>query len=53
MKDINSKTDQELVKPAIQDDKYFEYIIERYERKLSRYVSRIYFLNVESIEYLL
>ncbi|MBP9770972.1 RNA polymerase sigma factor [Candidatus Gracilibacteria bacterium] len=50
MIDVRLKTDQELVALSLKDDKYFEFIIERYEQKLSRYVLRIYSLCKESVE---
>lgn len=50
MENIDSKTDRELVELAIKDDRYFEYIIERYEAKLSRYIFRVYSLSREAIE---
>jgi RNA polymerase sigma-70 factor (ECF subfamily) len=50
MENIQSKTDQELVALALKDDRYFEYIIERYEKKLTRYIFRIYSLRSESVE---
>ncbi|MFA5947530.1 MAG: RNA polymerase sigma factor [Candidatus Gracilibacteria bacterium] len=53
MEDFKLKTDKELVELTLKDDKYFEYIIEKYEKKLSRYILRIYFLNKETVEDLL
>ena len=50
MIDVRLKTDQELVALSLKDDKYFEFIIERYEQKLSRYILRIYSLCKESVE---
>lgn len=50
MVDVRLKTDQELVALSLKDDKYFEFIIERYEQKLSRYILRIYSLCRESVE---
>ena len=50
MVDVRLKTDQELIALSLKDDKYFEFIIERYEHKLSRYILRIYSLCKESVE---
>ncbi len=41
MNDVSSKTDQEIVSLLKTDDAYFGIIIDRYEAKLSRYISRM------------
>lgn len=53
MEDLKLKTDKELVELTLKNDKYFVYIIERYEKKLSRYIFRIYSLRSEEVEDLL
>lgn len=44
------KTDEELVTLTLQDNKYYLYLMERYEKKLLRYVMRISSLQKEDAE---
>ncbi len=41
MIDCSKKTDAELVKLVLEDDEYFACLVERYEKKLLRYILRI------------
>jgi RNA polymerase sigma-70 factor (ECF subfamily) len=53
MKDVKTKTDAEIVKLALADDRFFEVLVQRYEKKLFRYIFRISSLCKETIEDLL
>jgi RNA polymerase sigma-70 factor (ECF subfamily) len=53
MHNPKTKTDAEIVKLAIQNDQYFGILIERYEKKMFAYISRLAVLNKETIEDLL
>lgn len=50
IKDIQNKTDNELVALALTNQDYFLYIIKRYKIKLSSYIRRISGLRDEDIE---
>ncbi|MBN2307179.1 RNA polymerase sigma factor [Candidatus Peregrinibacteria bacterium] len=50
MKDLKSKSDSQLVVLALKNQEKFEHLVERYEKKLSRYIRRITGLDTESIE---
>jgi RNA polymerase sigma-70 factor (ECF subfamily) len=41
MKDVSAKTDQEIVSLSKENADYFGHIIDRYQEKLSRYITRI------------
>ena len=47
------KSDKQLVELSLKDDKYFAELIERYERKLSRYIYHLSSLDAPSTEDLL
>jgi len=47
------RTDGEIVKTALEDDSFFEILVQRYEKKLFRYIFRISGLCKETIEDLL
>lgn len=49
-KNIDSKTDEEIVALVLQDKDYYEYLIKRYEKKLTRYIGRIANFRAEDIE---
>ncbi|MFA6992363.1 MAG: RNA polymerase sigma factor [Candidatus Gracilibacteria bacterium] len=53
MRDISIKTDAEVVKFVLRDNRFFEDLVQRYEKKLFRYVFRISGLCKETIEDLL
>ena len=44
---VNDLTDEQLVKLTLQDQKYYRYLVERYEEKLKRYIFRIIGVNPE------
>lgn len=50
MQEIGDKTDEELVILVLEDQDYFLYLVRKYEKKLSRYISRISNLNQDDIE---
>ena len=45
-----SKNDQELVALTLKDNLWYQYLMERYEKKLMRYIRRICFINEEEAE---
>jgi len=45
-----NKTDEELVKLTLKNKAYFEYLIDRYEAKLLRYIKRITNVSQEEVE---
>ena len=47
---IKNKDDEELVRLVQEDDKYFGELIDRYEKKLDRYILRISSLPKEDRE---
>jgi RNA polymerase sigma-70 factor (ECF subfamily) len=47
---FNNKTDQELVNLVLENNKYYSYLIERYEAKLMRYITRIFRMSKEDAE---
>jgi len=49
-KQCQNKTDEELVVLVLNDQDYFLYLMERYERKLLRYIRRISNASVEESE---
>lgn len=49
-KDINEKTDNELVALTLEDKGYFLYLLRRYENKLKRYIYRISNFSSEEAE---
>ena len=49
LKEIENKTDEDLVKLSLENEEYFGYIINRYEKKLLRYISRITNINQEEL----
>lgn len=49
-KDINKKSDEELVVLVLENQDYFLYLVRRYENKLTRYISRISNLNLDETE---
>lgn len=53
MNDERLKLDEYIVKGALGDDSLFEILVQRYEKKLFRYISRISGLGKETIEDLL
>lgn len=53
MKDVKTKSDAAIVKLALGSDSFFEILVQRYEKKLFRYISRISGLCKETIEDLL
>ena len=53
MKGTSTKSDAYVVKLALNDDSFFEILVQRYEKKLFRYISRISGLSRETIEDLL
>ncbi len=50
MKDLKEKSDSQLVTLALKNQDSFEHLVNRYEKKLSRYVRRLYGLSSECIE---
>ncbi len=48
--DTSNKTDEELVALALESQRYFAYLIERYEPKLLRYIFRISSVRQEEAE---
>jgi RNA polymerase sigma-70 factor (ECF subfamily) len=53
MLNLKQKTDAEIVRLSLSDDIYFEELVDRYEGKLGRYVSRIASIGKETTEDLL
>jgi len=51
--DTKTMADKDLVHLALQKPDYFSYIVERYEKKITRYIKRIAGLNNEDTEDLL
>lgn len=49
-KDILNKTDQELVKLALEEKEYYIYLMQRYEGKLRRYILRLSGVRQEDAE---
>lgn len=47
---LNDKSDQELVALTLEDNKYYAYLIERYESKLKRYIIRLIGASIEDAE---
>ncbi len=50
MKNTKEKSDSELVILSLKNQAFFAKLIDRYEKKLSRYIYRLSGLNTESIE---
>jgi RNA polymerase sigma-70 factor (ECF subfamily) len=50
MEDLKEKSDSQLVALALKNQDHFEHLVDRYEKKLSRYVRRLTGLDIESIE---
>ena len=50
MEDLKNKSDSQLVALSIKNQNYFEHLVDRYEKKLTRYVRRLTGLEAESIE---
>ncbi|MDH5596634.1 MAG: RNA polymerase sigma factor [Candidatus Peregrinibacteria bacterium] len=50
MKNLKEKTDSELVMLSLKDPDHFGQLVDRYEKKLSRYAWRISGLDAESLE---
>lgn len=50
MKEIENKSDAELVLLTLKNQQFFEHLVGRYEKKLARYVRRLSGLDTESIE---
>ncbi len=50
MEDPKDKSDSQLVTLALKNQNYFEHLVDRYEKKLTRYVRRLTGLDAESIE---
>lgn len=48
-----NKTDQELVALSLENPDYYQYLMERYEKKLFRYIRRITNVETETVEDLL
>lgn len=48
--DVNSKSDEELVKLSLVDSNYYLYLMKRYESKLMRYVFRLSRVSREDAE---
>lgn len=49
-KQRQNKTDEELVVLILKDQDYFLYLMERYEKKLLRYIRRISYASIEEAE---
>jgi RNA polymerase sigma-70 factor, ECF subfamily len=49
-KDIESKTDEEIVILVLENQDFYAYLISRYEEKLSRYIRRISSFPPEDVE---
>ncbi len=49
-KEKDSFSDQELVKMVLEDLNAYQYIIERYESKLLRYIQRVIYVSIEDAE---
>jgi RNA polymerase sigma-70 factor (ECF subfamily) len=47
--DVSTKTDEELVTLTLQDKEYFAYIIERYDKKMARYIRRLLSVSKDDI----
>jgi len=50
MEDLKEKSDSQLVILALKNQADFEHLVDRYEKKLSRYVRRLTGLDTESVE---
>lgn len=50
MENLKEKTDSQLVVLALKDQNYFEHLVNRYEKKLIRYIRRLSGLESGSIE---
>ncbi|MCK5022073.1 MAG: sigma-70 family RNA polymerase sigma factor [Candidatus Pacebacteria bacterium] len=50
IKDIDKKTDEDLVFLVLENQDYFLYLVRRYEKKLGRYISRISNLSSDDME---
>jgi RNA polymerase sigma-70 factor (ECF subfamily) len=50
MNKVQEKSDAQLVKLSLEDPKYFGQLVERYEKKLLRYIRRLSGLEIESAE---
>jgi len=44
------KTDKEIVKLVVEDSDNYRYLVERYEKKLLRYIKRLLYINTEDAE---
>lgn len=53
MLDVQNKNDNELVALIIENDNYFQYLIQRYQQKILRYILRLTNITVEEAEELL
>ncbi len=49
-KDIDKKSDEELINLVLKNPDYFLHLVRRYENKLTRYISRISNLDKDEIE---
>lgn len=50
MEDLKEKSDSQLVALSLKNQDFFEHLVDRYEKKLTRYVRRLTGLDTESIE---
>lgn len=50
MEDLKEKSDSQLVALTLKNQDHFEHLVDRYEKKLGRYVRRLSGLESESIE---
>lgn len=48
--DLISKTDEELVALSLDNQNFFAYLINRYQKKLARYIQRISGLSVDDVD---
>tara|TARA_Y100000310_G_scaffold323497_2_gene383894 strand:+ start:291 stop:878 length:588 start_codon:yes stop_codon:yes gene_type:complete len=53
MEDVVEKTDEQIVVLTLSDKEYFKIIIDRYEKKLRRYIYRLAKVSYEDVEDLL
>lgn len=50
MEDLKEKSDSQLVALSLKNQETFEHLVDRYEKKLTRYLRRLTGLDAESIE---
>lgn len=48
--DYSQKKDEELISLTLKDNNYYRYLVERYEAKLMRYITRISYFGQEDAE---